>query len=109
MPVEPVVMVESTIFGRDERLAHEAWNACQRYVDPPNVLEAPKEAPRAVHHATAFRRLVGADLRAGRTAVESTRVQPRVARHDRERDDVGQNEEAPVASHPLRLARTTVA
>src|SRR6185312_10759570 len=109
VPVEAVVMVEPTIFGRDERVSHNARNARERYVDATDVLEAANEVSRAVQHPTAFGRLVRADIRARRTPVEPTREKPRVAEHDRERRDSRKRERAPVASQPLRVVRPALA
>jgi hypothetical protein len=94
------VLVESAIFGGDERAAHVRRHGRQGDVDAPNRVQSPHRLPEAVEHPAALGGSIGANCPGAGTTVEAAREQPGIEEEEERDGCCEQRRQAPVPPHP---------
>jgi len=107
-PVEPVVLVEATVFSGEEGLSNVQRNGVDRHVDAAHDRDAAEEAVAAIEDLAPFAWPECADLTACRTSREAAGGQPGVEQHDADAGERERSERTPLSAHPdaSRLPRS---
>ena len=99
-PVQPVVLIKTTIFRRDERRANVLRHHGDRDVDPSNILEVAEELRVPVVDVAALARMKSSNFSRARATIKAATGQPGVKREQADTGQHQQTEPWPLATDP---------